>query len=235
MGITDSGVSATEKERKVVHADDEKVPLPDIITFLQNETYLTRRTIVDILIKSDTLNQFKKNPQQYMDETLKIISANMRHFLVDGIKYTKIGENEYYAQELFENTELFGYLSKNMMKAEHSVYDHIIYDSQNEAEFAESFENNSNISLYAKLPGWFKIPTPIGSYNPDWAVLLDNNGEQKLYFVLETKGNVDIASLRQTESDKIKCGKKHFEALDSSVEFEAVDNYKKFIKNAYSN
>jgi type III restriction enzyme len=231
VGITDSGVSATEKERKVVHADNEKVPLPDIITFLQNETYLTRRTIVDILIKSDTLNQFKKNPQQYMDETLKIISAKMRHLLVDGIKYTKMGDNEYYAQELFENTELFGYLSKNMIESQHSVYDHVIYDSQNEADFAERFENDTNVTLYAKLPGWFTIPTPLGSYNPDWAVLLDKNGEQKLYFVLETKGNVDFESLRQTEADKIKCGKKHFEALSQDVEFKAVDNFNSFIEN----
>jgi len=233
VGITDSGVSTTENERKVVHADDERVPLPDIITFLQNETYLTRRTIVNILIKSGTLNQFMKNPQQYMDETLKIISSKMRHLLVDGIKYTKIGDTEYYAQELFENTELFGYLSKNMMESHRSVYDHIIYDSQNEADFAERFENDQSVILYAKLPSWFKIPTPLGSYNPDWAVLLDEDGEQKLYFVLETKGNVDFESLRQTEADKIECGKKHFEALGSEVEFKAVDNYNKFIENVH--
>lgn len=233
VDIKDSGVSTTEKERKVVHADDEKVPLPDIITFLQNETYLTRQTIVDILIQSGTLNQFKKNPQQYMDETLKIISSKMKHMLVDGIKYTKIGYNEYYAQELFENTELFGYLSKNMMASERSVYDHIIYDSKNEAEFAARFENNANVILYTKLPGWFKIPTPLGSYNPDWAVLFDQDGNKKLYFILETKGNVQFESLRQTESDKIRCGKKHFESLGEDVKFEVADNYESFIDNIY--
>ncbi|NMC59248.1 MAG: DEAD/DEAH box helicase family protein [Candidatus Methanofastidiosa archaeon] len=234
VDITEGGVSATENERKVVYADDEKVLLPDIITFLQNETYLTRRTIVDILIESGTLNQFKINPQQYMNEILKIISSKMRHLLVDGIKYTKIGDSEYYAQELFENTELFGYLSKNMMESEHSIYDHVIYDSQNEADFAERFENDDNIILYAKLPSWFKIPTPLGSYNPDWAVLLDKNGEKKLYFVLETKGNVEYESLRQTEADKIRCGKKHFEALGSEVEFKVADNYNAFIENTFS-
>lgn len=231
VDIRKSGVSATEKEYKVVHAEEEKVALPDIITFLQNETYLTRRTIVDILIKSGTLHQFKKNPQQYMDETLKIISSKMRHLLVDGIKYTKIGDNEYYAQELFENTELFGYLSRNMIESERSVYDHVIYDSQKEADFAQRFENDDNVLLYTKLPGWFKIPTPLGSYNPDWAVLLDKDGEQKLYFVLETKGNVDFESLRQTELDKIKCGKKHFEALGRDVKFKVADNFQKFIEN----
>jgi len=169
-----------------------------------------------------------------MNEILKIISSKMRHLLVDGIKYTKIGDSEYYAQELFENTELFGYLSKNMMESEHSIYDHVIYDSQNEADFAERFENDDNIILYAKLPSWFKIPTPLGSYNPDWAVLLDKNGEKKLYFVLETKGNVEYESLRQTEADKIRCGKKHFEALGSEVEFKVADNYNAFIENTFS-
>ena len=233
VDIKDSGVTTIEKERKFVHSDGEQAPLPDIITFLQNETYLIRQTIVEILIKSRTLKQFKKNPQQYMDETLKIISSKMRHLIVDGIKYTKLGNNEYYSQELFENTELFGYLSRNMLESKHSVYDHVIYDSKNEANFAERFENDENIILYTKLPNWFKIPTPIGSYNPDWAVLLDVDDEKKLYFVLETKGNVQVESLRQSEHDKILCGKKHFEALGDEVNFEVADSFNTFIENAY--
>ncbi|MDO8869624.1 MAG: DEAD/DEAH box helicase family protein [Methanobacteriaceae archaeon] len=233
VSIKSKGVETIEKQRSVVYSDSEEIILPDIITFLQNETYLTRRTIVDILIKSETLWQFKKNPQQYMDETLKIISSKMNHMIVDGIKYTRLGDNEYYAQELFENNELFGYLSKNMLESKRSVYDHVIYDSDNEKGFAERFEDDENVILYAKLPGWFKIPTPIGSYNPDWAVLVNNNNEQKLYFVLETKGNIQYESLRQTEADKIKCGKKHFEALGNNVEFKAVDDYDKFIRNVF--
>lgn len=231
--IKGKGIESFEKQLGVVHSEEDEILLPDIITFLQNETYLTRRTLVDILLKSDTLRQFKRNPQQYMEDTLKIISSQMNHMIVDGIKYTKIGDSEYYAQELFEETELFGYLSKNMLESEHSVYDHVIYDSEVEKGFAERFEDDKNVILYAKLPGWFKIPTPIGSYNPDWAVLVNNNDEQKLYFVLETKGNIQYESLRQTEADKIKCGKKHFEALGNNVEFKAVDDYDKFIRNVF--
>lgn len=229
--IKSKGVESDEKQHMVVHSDFEEVLLPDIITFLQNETYLTRRTLVEILIKSETLWQFKKNPQQYMEETLKIISSQMNHLIVDGIKYTKIGENEYYAQELFENTELYGYLKQNMLESERSVYDHVVYDSENEKGFAERFEGDENIILYAKLPEWFKIPTPLGNYNPDWAVLVNKDDEKKLYFVLETKGNIQFESLRQTEFDKIKCGKKHFEALGNVVEFKAVDDYNTFIEN----
>ena len=229
--IKGKGIESFEKQHGVVHSEEDEILLPDIITFLQNETYLTRKTLVDILIKSDTLKQFKRNPQQYMEDTLKIISSQMNHMIVDGIKYTKIGDSEYYAQELFNETELFGYLSKNMLESERSVYDHVIYDSEIEKWFAERFEADENIILYAKLPPWFKIPTPIGNYNPDWAVLLDKEGEQKLYFVLETKGNIEKESLRQSEADKIKCGKKHFEALSQDVEFRAVDNFNTFIEN----
>ncbi len=92
-------------------------------------------------------------------------------------------------------------------------------------------KNDENIILYAKLPPWFKIPTPIGNYNPDWAVLVNNNDEQKLYFVLETKGTIQLESLRQTEADKIKCGKKHFEALGQDVEFKVANNFNNFIEN----
>lgn len=229
--INHKGVEPEEKQRSVVYSEEEEILLPDIITFLQNETYLTRRTLVNILINSGTLWQFKKNPQQYIEETLKIISSQMNHMIVGGIKYTKIGDTEYYAQELFENTELFGYLSRNLIESERSVYDHIIYDSENEKGFAEKFEKNENILLYAKLPYWFIIPTPIGNYNPDWAVLIEKNGDKKLYFVLETKKNAQPTNLRKTELSKIRCAEKHFEALGSGVDFETVDDYNKFMEN----
>ncbi len=110
------------------------------------------------------------------------------------------------------------------------LYPTVIYDSQNEETFAERFEKNESIKLYAKLPDWFKINTPIGSYNPDWAVLMEKDGDQRLYFVLETKGNVLVEALRPTESAKIKCGKAHFKALGNDIHFEAVDSFERFIK-----
>lgn len=165
-----------------------------------------------------------------MEQVAQIITAEMRHMIVDGIKYTKIGDDEYYAQELFEAEELVGYLSKNMIESKKSLYEYVVYDSITEERFAKSFENNSRVKLYAKLPRWFTIPTPLGSYNPDWAVLLDADGEDKLYFVLETKHDTDKGSLRLKESGKIQCGKKHFEALDTEVVFEEVDSFEDFIE-----
>ena len=150
--------------------------------------------------------------------------------IVDGIKYTKIGDDEYYAQELFETEELTGYLSENMIECKKSVYEYVVYESANEANFATSFEKNERVKMYAKLPSWFEIPTPLGSYNPDWAVLIEVDGNDKLYFVLETKGDITFDALRPKESAKIKCGRKHFEALGNEVAFDDIDNFEEFIE-----
>ena len=196
--------------------------LPDIITYLQNETNLTRKSIVKILTKSKTLNSFKKNPQLYLEQASDIIKRTMRLFIVDGIKYEKIGDVEYYSQELFEQNEIFGYLKDemskqgNMVETEKTPYSSIVIDSEIERKFAEGLEKNGNIKVYTKLPDWFKIPTPLGNYNPDWAILVEelNQNKEKLYFVVETKGTTSEAGRRDLENLKINCGKKHFEALE---------------------
>lgn len=230
LDISAGGVVAEETDRYAVALNNQNENIPDIIAYLQNETNLTRKTIVEILLRSKTIPLFKKNPQRYMEQVAQIITAKMRNMIVDGIKYTKIGDDEYYAQELFETEELTGYLSKNMIESKKSVYEYVVYDSANEESFATSFENNNSVKLYAKLPGWFTIPTPLGSYNPDWVVLIDVDGKDKLYFVLETKADTMFDALRPTESAKIKCGRKHFEALGNDVAFEAIDNFEEFIE-----
>lgn len=230
VDVNQGGVDAKEVERgsEIIKLDNQN--LPDVISYLQNQTNLTRRTIAKILLNSDTLELFKKNPQRYMEECAKIMKSVMRLFIVDGIKYTKIGDKEYYSQELFESEELFGYLDKNMRKSAKSPYQYIVYDSDNERTFAEEFENHDIVKLYAKLPDWFKVPTPLGSYNPDWAVLLKEDGCSKLYFVLETKGNTLPEALRPTEMKKIECGHKHFEALKSDVYFQETDSFVEWIE-----
>ncbi len=226
-----AGVMAEENNRYSMDIDEYNFVLPDIITFLQNQTNLTRRTIVDILKKSQRLEDFKKNPQKFMDEVASIIKRKMRLMIVDGIKYEKIGDEAYYAQELFETEELSGYLSKNMIPSERSIYEYIIYDSDVEAEFAKKFEKNDSVKLYIKLPDWFKIETPLGSYNPDWAVLIEKDNIEKLYFVVETKGSILSEDLRAKEEKKIQCGEKHFAALGNNTRFEKRDNFNDFIEN----
>ncbi|MEQ3339922.1 type III restriction-modification system endonuclease [Clostridium butyricum] len=228
IGIEKSGANTKEVNRNVLDVEEHQFVLPDIITFLQNETKLTRRTLVEILKQSKRLDDFKKNPQQFMDEVAKIIKRKMRLKIVDGIKYQKLGNDEYYAQELFETEELYGYLSKNMIHTDKSVYDYIIYDSNVEAEFAQKFEDNEDVKMYVKLPDWFKVDTPLGGYNPDWAVLIEKDGAERLYFVVETKGNILAEELREREYRKIQCGHKHFEALGNDVVFTETDSFEKF-------
>lgn len=226
LTVKPSGVDWEDGTITTAYSENDEIALPDIVTYLQNETDLTRRTIVTILKDSDTLNQFKKNPQEYMQQTAKLINKVMSLMIIDGIKYTKI--NDSYSQELFKNDELFGYLETNMVEAQHSVYDHIIYDSDIEKEFALRLDKDPEVKLYTKLPGWFKINTPLGSYNPDWAVMLDKDGETKMYFVVETKGTTEYKGIRDTEQAKIDCGRKHFKALDTNVHFDVADTYETF-------
>lgn len=125
----------------------------------------------------------------------------------------EIGDDHYYAQELFQQEELKGYL-KNTLEAQKSVYTHVVYDSAGvERSFAEDLEENEAVKVYAKLPAWFKVPTPLGTYNPDWAVVVEDNGHEKLYFVVETKDSTWLGDLRHVEGAKIKCGKKHFQEI----------------------
>ncbi len=192
---------------------EANVELPDLLTDLQDKTHLTRRSLVKILIGCGRLDEFKYNPQQFIELASGAINRTKRLALVDGIKYQRLGDEYYFAQELFEQEELTGYL-KNMLESKKSVYEHVVYDSVGiERTFAEDLEKNEAVKVYAKLPGWFKVPTPLGSYNPDWAVLVEDDGDERLYFVVETKGSLFTEDLRDKESAKIECGKVHFKSI----------------------
>ena len=192
--------------------DEADIELPDVLTELQDRTQLTRRSIHSILTGSGRLDDFRRNPQQFVELAEQAIKRCKQQALVDGIKYQRLGDEHYYAQALFETEELSGYL-RNMLDTTKSVYERVVYESGTESRFADQLEMNSAVKVYAKLPGWFIVPTPLGSYNPDWAVLIDSEEGERLYFVLETKGSVFIGDLRDAESAKIKCGEAHFEAL----------------------
>lgn len=214
ISIGKAGVAAMEKAgAATVVLDEADIELPDLLTDLQDRTQLTRRTIVSILTGSGRLDDFKRNPQQFIELTAETINRCKRLALVDGIKYQKLGDQHIYAQELFEKEELTGYLKNMLLDTQKSIYEHVVYDSTTERHFADGLEKNDAIKLYAKLPGWFKVPTPLGTYNPDWAVLVEEDGTQHLYFVVETKSSLFTDDLRDKESAKIECGKAHFTAL----------------------
>ncbi|NLC10560.1 MAG: hypothetical protein GX782_11435 [Gammaproteobacteria bacterium] len=204
--------------------------IPDVLSYLQNKTQLTRKTLARILVESERLAGLKKNPQKFIENSLQIIQRKKMHALVDGIKYEKIGGQEFYAQELFLEHELTGYLEQNMQEANKSLYSHILYDSGPESLFAVGLEDNPQVKLYTKLPSWFKIDTPLGSYNPDWAILIDKDGTNRLYFVVETKSSLFTEDLRLAEQDKIRCGEAHFAALDSSVKYGVATEAKQLVE-----
>lgn len=217
--IDRSGVGVDNIQETTQTYDAQYQSLPDVLTYLQNKTQLTRKTLARILTESGRVKDFAKNPTKFVEKTLEIIQRKKMHALVDGIRYQKIGDQSFYAQELFLEEELKGYLEQNMMAVEKSVYSHIVYDSTTESAFATGLEQNEEVKLYTKLPSWFKIDTPLGSYNPDWAVLIEKDGLEKLYFVVETKSSLLSDDLRRAENDKIKCGTAHFEAINNDVEF----------------
>jgi type III restriction enzyme len=213
IAIGKAGVEATEREgAQTVVLDETDIELPDLLTDLQDRTQLTRRSIQRILVGSDRLEDFKRNPQQFIELAAEAINRCKRLAVVDGIKYQRLGDEHYYAQELFEQEELTGYL-KNMLDAKKAVYEQVVYDAGTEAAFADELEKNTAIKVYAKLPGWFTVPTPLGSYNPDWALLVEKDRAERLYFVVETKSGLFADDLRDKESAKIECGKAHFKAL----------------------
>jgi type III restriction enzyme len=226
--IDRGGVHAEQVQETASVYESRDFELPDLITYLQNETNLTRRTIVKIIGDSGRLESFKNNPQKFIEQVSTIIQHQKRHFVVDGIKYHKIGDDHFYAQELFSDNELFGYLQKNMVESQKSVFDHVVYDSDVELAFACGFERSNDIKLYAKLPDWFKIDTPLGTYNPDWAVLIESEGKEKLYFVVETKSTIFSDERRPKENAKIKCGIAHFEALGNDVQFTDTNSFENF-------
>lgn len=213
IAIGKAGVEATEREgAATVVLDEADIELPDLLTELQDRTHLTRRTIHRVLTGSLRLDDFKRNPQQFIELAAEAINRCKRLAVVDGIKYQRIGAEQYYAQELFEHEELTGYL-KNMLDVNKSVYEQVIYTSGTEADFASDLEKNTAIKIYAKLPGWFTVATPLGSYNPDWAILVEKDGAERIYFVVETKSGLFADDLRDKERAKIECGKAHFKAL----------------------
>jgi len=219
--IAKEAVVADLKAQQFKEIFEEINSIPDILSYIQSKTRLTRDTICRILIESGRIDDVFVNPQQFMDKVCSEINTVLQEMIVDGVKYEKIA-GEYYDQMLFDSRELYGYLDDlfEVSKKDKTVYDYVQIDSKIEREFAAECEKRDDIKFYFKLPFWFEIDTPIGKYNPDWALVYE--GDKKIYFVAETKGTDDIndPSLSVGERHKIKCGKRHFEQFED-IKFRA--------------
>lgn len=190
---------------------DRGFPIPDVLSILQREMELTRTTLAAILKTSGRLPDLLVNPQEFIDGAVRAVQRVLQAFMINGIKYEKVDDS--YQMTLFESEELKGYLSK-MLDVQNSVYDAVIYDSAVESDFAKKLDERQDIKCFVKLPSWFKVETPIGTYNPDWAIVKENT--ERCYLVRETKSTTDKSALRESERYKIHCGEVHFKALGAN-------------------
>ncbi|MFA5516682.1 MAG: hypothetical protein WDA20_10385, partial [Desulfuromonadales bacterium] len=192
--------------------------IPDLLAYLQDKTELTRATLAEILIRSGRLGEVLQNPQQFLDQVLVAIQIELHELMIAGITYERIADRQY-EMLLFEQKEVVGSLT-SMIEVDNSIYDVIPWESEIERKFAEILGVREDIKLFIKLPEWFKVETPVGTYNPDWAIVKEN--DEKVYLVRETKGTTDELKLRGSEWAKIRCGKAHFAKL--GVDFSHVSS-----------
>ncbi len=219
--VKEPGVEYEIKSAKVLEPDT-KFEIPDVLGYIQNRTELTRSTVLRILRESARLNDLLINPQLFLDMVVNEIRHILYELMIEGIKYEKIGGQEY-EMRLFEENEIEIYknsLAFAVKNDKKTIYSNFIpLDSGVEEDFAKECESREDIEFYFKLPFWFKISTPIGKYNPDWALIFRN--EKKIYFVAETKSTTDVKKLRNEEKLKIKCGEAHFKEF-KDIEYKHV-------------
>lgn len=222
VDITDAGVAADRLIATRVRDAELVQFLPDILAFLQRETELTRHTLADILKKSGRLAEFKINPQAFMAAVAKEIARALHDLMLEGILYEKVADHSWEMSRIEQEAEkgIVRYLSNlyEVQNRDKTLFDAIEYDSEVERQFARDLDTNENVRLFVKLPSWFRIDTPIGPYNPDWAFVTER--DEKLYFVRETKGTLDSEDRRTKENQKIACGRRHFETL--GVDYDVV-------------
>lgn len=200
----------------------------DLIGKLVDETGLTRQTIVKILqgMEKAIFDQFKSNPEEFIIKTANLINEQKATLIIQHIAYSKIDGDNVYDTSIFTEPTLKGKFGINAIATHKNIYDHLLYDSTIEKDFAEKLEEAKDVVVYVKLPKGFYISTPVGKYNPDWAIAFNQEHVKHIYFVAETKGNMSTLELRDIEKAKIECAKKHFAAISNKeVVYDVVSNY----------
>lgn len=222
--ITSSGIASQYKGDRISTSQSDYV-IPDMLGYIQRHTELTRNTIMRIIAESGRINDLAVNPQLFMDLAIASIKRELHKMMIDGIEYRRLGDCTY-EMRLFEDWETYkDEVTFEVSKRDKTIYDNFIpLDSAVENRFAQDCESSDQVKFYFKLPCWFKIPTPIGNYNPDWAVVFED--DNRIYFVAETKDTgtptVDISKLRADEQAKIKCGAAHFR-LFPDLDYQVVN------------
>ena len=198
----------------------------DLVGKLVSETGLTRKAVVEILtgIEKAVFDQFRDNPEEFIIKAAGLINDEKATAIIQHITYNML--DEHYDTDIFTEPTIKGKLGTNAMKAQRHLYDHIVYDSTNERDFASELDTNTDVAVYVKLPDSFYISTPVGHYNPDWAIAFYEGTVKHIYFVAETKGSMSSMQLRQIEESKIHCAREHFKAISNGdVVYDVVDSY----------
>ncbi|WP_103575655.1 type III restriction-modification system endonuclease [Campylobacter concisus] len=202
----------------------------DLIGKIVDETGLTRKAIIQILrgIKQTTFEQLKSNPEEFIIKVADLINDQKATAIIEHITYNALDEK--YDTAVFTDPTIKGQLDKNAVKTKKHLYDHVVYDSANEKAFAMELDTSKDVAVYVKLPSGFYISTPVGKYNPDWAIAFYEGDIKHIYFVAETKGSMNSMQLRQVEESKIHCAKEHFRTISNgSVVYDVVDSYKSLL------
>lgn len=223
VDLTKDGVTHQVRSSGMAEVAPENLAVPDLVSYLQRETELTRAALAEVIVRSGRTADAAKNPQQFLDHALGAVRGALNQVIIQGIKYERIAGAEY-EMLLFEQREVMGYVTR-LLDVKRSIYDAIEWESNVERDFALALDGRDDIKLFIKLPGWFKVETPVGPYNPDWAIVKQPVGEEaRLYLVRETKGTKDQYELRPDEWNKIQCGAAHFKEL--GVDFQHVTSAK---------
>jgi len=206
------GVFGEERAAQTIRTPGHSAPIPDLLGYLQRETELTRPTLAEILEQSERLAEVTRNPQQFLEHALAAIQKSLYDLMVQGIEYERIADAEWEMHRL-ESADLESYVSR-LLEVQNSIYDVVEFESKVEYEFAKALDDRTDIKLFFKLPDWFKVETPLGTYNPDWAIVREEpDGESKVYLVRETKGTTQFLKIPEIQRKKIQCGKAHFKAV----------------------
>lgn len=203
----------------------------DLVGRLVESTGLTRKDVIRILTGIDkfTFDQFKYNPEEFILKSSQLINDEKATSIIEHITYSVM--DDHYDTDIFTEPTIKGKLGTNAMKAKKHLYDHIVYDSTKERDFATKLDTSTDVAVYVKLPDGFYISTPVGHYNPDWAIAFYEGSVKHIYFVAETKGSLSSMQLRLIEKSKIHCAREHFKAISSDkVVYDVVDSYKSLME-----
>ena len=223
--------SSFSKKKSEMYSQDKQVRANsavkyDLVGKLVEETSLTRKAVIAILtgIQPVVFNQFRENPEEFIIKASSLINDQKAAAIIQHITYHVLDDR--YDTDVFTEPTLKGRLGTNAMKADKHLYDHVLYDSTNERDFAKDLDVDSHVAVYVKLPDGFYISTPVGRYNPDWAIAFYEGTMKHIYFVAETKGSMRSMQLRDIEKAKIHCAREHFRAISTGdVVYDVIDSY----------